>query len=279
MASPSRWTLRLDGAHVPEKALIGGKARSIARLMALGLRVPPAFVVTTHAHAAYLSKGDFPDGLVDELISGVAWLEASTARSFGGRVSPLLVSVRSGAAISMPGMMDTILNVGITDDTEVALAEESGDPDFAHDTHCRFAQLYGKVVLKADLKALDCGSESSIWREEIRKASGEELPEQARDQLMGAVHAVFESWNARRARRYREHQGIAHDLGTAVTVQAMVTTSLAPGCCLAATRRAVNGSPSANILVRLRERMWFRASSRRNRFRRWPTSSRPHSMN
>lgn len=226
MAGSMKWIMRLDGTNLPGKSLIGGKAHSIARLMALGLRVPPAFVVTTEAHAAFLETGEFPDGLVEELERAIAWLEESTGRDFGGASAPLLVSVRSGAAISMPGMMDTILNVGMNDQTQTALAAESGDATFAQDTHRRFAQLYGNVVLKADAKGFDSASDPQVWREMIHSATGKTLPDDPREQLLGAVTAVFESWNARRARRYREHQKIPHDLGTAVTVQAMVFGNL-----------------------------------------------------
>lgn len=226
MSLPLKWIKLLDGSEALSKQLIGGKAHSIARIKALGLNVPPAFVVTTQAHAAFLESGSFPAALIDELRAGIAWLEARTGRLFGKGPNPLLVSVRSGAAISMPGMMDTILNVGITDETEAALAAECNDAAFAHDTHRRFAQLYGSVVLKADIGELDGGAGTVRWRELIREVSGKDLPRDAFGQLTGAVAAVFESWNARRAKRYREHQGIAHNLGTAVTIQAMVFGNL-----------------------------------------------------
>lgn len=226
MSPTMRWIKLLDGSEKPNRQLIGGKAHSIAHIQSLGLRVPPAFVVTTEAHAAYLTSGAFPHGLLQELADGIAWLERLTRRSFGTGPQPLLVSVRSGAAISMPGMMDTVLNVGITNQTELALATESGDTAFARDTHRRFAQLYGNVVLKADVDGFDNGQGADHWREEIRKATGSELPNDANGQLLGAVGAVFESWNSRRAKRYRQHQGISDLLGTAVTVQAMVFGNL-----------------------------------------------------
>ena len=140
------WTVRLDGADLPERALVGGKAWSIARMLALGLNVPPAFVVTTRACAAY-QNGDLPEGLEAEIAEGLAWLEAGSGRRFGAGPAPLLLSVRSGAAISMPGMMDTVLNLGITDATEAALAAETGQPAFARDTHRRFLELYAGIVL------------------------------------------------------------------------------------------------------------------------------------
>lgn len=226
MSLPLKWIKLLDGSESLSKQLIGGKAHSIARIKALGLNVPPAFVITTQAHAAFLDNGSFPTELIDELRAGIDWLQAQTGRVFGGGPNPLLVSVRSGAAISMPGMMDTILNVGINDETEAALAAECKDAAFARDTHRRFAQLFGSIVLKADIGELPEAANAAHWRELIRQASGKDLPDGAFGQLTGAVTAVFESWNARRAKRYREHQGIAHNLGTAVTIQAMVFGNL-----------------------------------------------------
>lgn len=216
----------LDGAEPPSRALVGGKAWSIAHIRALDLPVPPAFVITTEACIAYLETGKFPIGLDDEIIAGMSWLGQHTKRSFGHGSSPLLVSVRSGAPVSMPGMMDTVLNLGISDETEVALARECGDADFARDTHRRFLHLYGEIVLKAQLPRLPADETPAQWRDAIRRASGSEIPGDVVEQLRSAIHAVFESWNSRRARRYRDHVGISHSLGTAVTVQAMVFGNL-----------------------------------------------------
>jgi hypothetical protein len=143
------WTLGLERGEPPPRDLIGGKAWSVARMLSLGLNTPPAFVVTTDACAAYLSGGDLPQGLEAEILAGVTWLESATQRNFGGGPRPLLVSVRSGAPISMPGMMDTVLNLGINDATESALCAECGDPAFARDVHRRFLDLYGRIVLKS----------------------------------------------------------------------------------------------------------------------------------
>lgn len=216
------WTIGLDGGEPPVRDLIGGKAWSVARMQALGLNVPPAFVITTRACAAYLGNGSLPAGLEEELAAGIAWLEARTARRFGGGPSPLLVSVRSGAPISMPGMMDTVLNLGTNDATEAALALECGDARFARDTHRRFIDLYARIVLKANEIDLLVDAEPALWRAEVQEATGSTVPEAVFEQLRGAVCAVFESWNSRRARRYRQHHGIPDSLGTAVTVQAMV---------------------------------------------------------
>lgn len=199
------WTLRLDGTTFPDRAMVGGKAWSIARMLALGLRVPPAFVVTTAVCTAY-QQGGMPEGLEAEVDAGLSWLEAETGRTFGKGPSPLLLSVRSGAAISMPGMMDTVLNLGITAETEAALGAESGEPSFAADTHHRFVELYRAIVLKGDEAA--------------------QIPADPRQQLAAAVRAVFDSWNGRRARKYRQHNNIPDNLGTAVTIQAMVFGNL-----------------------------------------------------
>ncbi|WP_221793077.1 pyruvate, phosphate dikinase [Aquisediminimonas sediminicola] len=219
-----RWTVRLDGSCLPERSLIGGKAWSVARMRALDLPVPPAFVITTKACLAFLEHGDFPEGLAEEIDANLAWLNQETGRQFGSTERPFLLSVRSGAAISMPGMMDTVLNLGIDDVTEKALADETGMADFAHDTHRRFIELYASIVLKTPVE-LEGHATAAEWRQQLADAGGE-LPATARDCLTGAVRAVFESWNTRRARRYREHHNIAHDLGTAVTVQAMVFGNL-----------------------------------------------------
>lgn len=213
------WTLRLEGAAVPDKGVVGGKAWSIARMRALGLPVPPAFVIGTPACLAYLAGGGMPDGLEAEIDAGVAWLEAETGRGFGQGDKRLLLSVRSGAAISMPGMMDTVLNLGIDDAGEAALAAETGLPAFARDTHRRFLELYGAIVLKTPVD-LDPDANPAAWRAQIA------APADVRAQLMRAVRAVFDSWNTRRAKRYREHNAIPHDLGTAVTLQAMVFGNL-----------------------------------------------------
>ena len=224
--SEGNWTVRLDGSTLPDRALIGGKGWSIARLCALGLPTSPAVTATTEACRAYMATGDLPAGLMDELRSGLDWIEQETGRIFGGAEKPLLISVRSGAPVSMPGMMDTVLNLGITDQAENALAVESGDAVFAHDTHRRFYELYASIVLKAALGELDAGQSTAEWREQVKAAAGTAIPESAEGQLEAAVRAVFDSWNSRRAKRYRAHNGIPDELGTAVSVQAMVFGNL-----------------------------------------------------
>ena len=178
--------------------VIGGKAANIATMATeLGLPVPPAFTITTSACNQYLASG-WPDGLDAEIREHMARMESLVGRRFGDAADPLLVSVRSGAPRSLPGMMDTILNLGLNDATEAGLAEASGDPAFAADCHARFRKVYRGIVGVAD------------------------VPEDPWTQLRGAVEAVFRSWNSDRARAYRAHEGISDTLGTGVTVQAMV---------------------------------------------------------
>ena len=234
-----RWIRLIDGSELPDKSLIGGKAWSIAHMRALGLEVPPAFVITTEACREFLNTGSEPADLGDELAAGVAWLQSMTGRYFGGPApaeesgttpkvaeSPLLLSVRSGAPISMPGMMDTILNLGIDARTETALALESGDEDFARDTHRRFLELYTGIVMKTVGLELDAAADPAQWYRTIEQQAGAPVPGDPVEQLQQAVRAVFTSWNSRRARRYRKHHEIPDDLGTAVTVQAMVFGNL-----------------------------------------------------
>ncbi|MEQ8495367.1 MAG: pyruvate, phosphate dikinase, partial [Gammaproteobacteria bacterium] len=215
---------------------------SVVRMQSLGLPVPPAVVVTTDACRAYLEAGHFPDGLDAELDAAVAWLEQATGRTLGGSDKPLLVSVRSGAAISMPGMMDTVLNLGIDATTEAALAAESGDARFARDTHRRFLELYAAIVLKATLDASD-DPQAILGAIE---AQGLSVPATPREQLRAAVEAVFASWNSRRAKRYRKHHDIPDTLGTAVTVQAMVFGNLddASGTGVLFSRNPLTGDPA-----------------------------------
>lgn len=222
LTSIGDWVIPIDGTSLPDKSVIGGKAWSIARMRGLGLSVPPAFVITTMACKAYFEQGGLTEELERQIAAGVEWLEHVSGRTLGAGPSPLLVSVRSGAPISMPGMMDTVLNLGITAETEKLLAAECGSPVFAHDTHRRFLDLYASIVLKAPSLELSGNGSPTLWHGAIRAVTGGDVPENVFEQLRATVVAVFDSWNSRRAKRYRAHHGIAEDLGTAVTVQAMV---------------------------------------------------------
>ncbi|MDD9992815.1 MAG: pyruvate, phosphate dikinase [Rhodospirillales bacterium] len=246
MGAVGRWVLSLDGAALPDGALVGGKAWGIAFMRHAGLPVPPAFVVTTEACRAYLAEGQLPDGLTDELHAGIAMLEAETGRRFGVPERPLLLAVRSGAAISMPGMLDTVLNLGIDEEIEAALARESGDVAFARDTHRRFHEMYARIVLKAGIDGLPPEGSVEEWRAAVAEAgAAARVPEAPVDQLLGAVRAVFDSWNGRRAKRYRRHHGLADDAGTAVTVQAMVFGNLGAnsGTGVLFSRNPLTGAP------------------------------------
>lgn len=212
------WTRPL-APDVDEPAdVLGGKARGLIELRRLGLPVPPGFVVGTPACRAFLRDGRLPDGLGAELDAAVADLEAATGRRLGGGARPLALAVRSGGAVSMPGMMSTILNLGLTADATAALAAETGDAAFAHDSRRRFLD---------SLTAATSGLDPETWPHRpspsgLGPVIGTGVPEDARGQLDLAVRAVFASWNTARAKTYRAIHGIPDDAGTAVTVQAMV---------------------------------------------------------
>jgi pyruvate,orthophosphate dikinase len=214
------------------RELLGGKGIGLAEMTQLGIPVPGGFTITTDACRAYMtSGGEFPEGLQQEIDEHLARLEETTGKRFGDPEDPLLVSVRSGAAISMPGMMDTILNVGLNDDAAAGLARRTGNERFALDSYRRLIQMYGETVdgidghrfsdalaeQEHDLRGL-IETFKAIYREE----TGRDFPQDAHEQLARAVSAVFESWNTPRAQTYRRHNDIPDDLGTAVNVVQMV---------------------------------------------------------
>ncbi|NEB05176.1 pyruvate, phosphate dikinase [Streptomyces sp. SID13726] len=225
-------------ADVEESAdLLGGKAHGLVVLRRLGLPVPPGFVISTEACRAFFRTGGLPSGLDTELAAAVADLEAATHRRLGGCERPLTVSVRSGGSVSMPGMMSTVLNLGLTTEATAALADETGDPRFALDSRLRFLASFASEVLgigQESLAAVDRAIDgegtgpdriAEVIRDVerlVRERSGEPVPEDAARQLDLAIAAVFSSWNTPRAKTYRDLHGIPEDLGTAVTVQAMV---------------------------------------------------------
>jgi pyruvate,orthophosphate dikinase len=217
----------LDGSALPDREVIGNKGVSIARMLALGLPVPPAFVLPIEECRRFHSRGRrIDDGVWEAVRTGIAGLEDRTGRGLGDPADPLLVSVRSGAAVSMPGMMDTILNLGMTDEVEAGLARLSGDPEFARSTHVRFVHEYGQTVLGADIDELGGRATADEVRAAVLDDTGEEVPREPLEQLLGAITAVFGSWDSRRAKAYRKHWGISDDGGTAVIVQAMVFGNL-----------------------------------------------------
>jgi pyruvate, orthophosphate dikinase len=227
------------------RELLGGKGSGLAEMTQLGIPVPAGFTITTDACRAYMSNGKtLPDGLDEEIDRHFATLEARTGKRFGDAADPLLVSVRSGAAVSMPGMMDTILNLGLNDEAVQGLARATRNERFAHDSYRRLIQMYGEVVdgidahrfeqaltdLKqargaahdVDLSAADLSELIQTYKQIYEQETGRTFPQDAREQLTRAVRAVFESWDAPRAQVYRRTYDIPDDLGTAVNVVQMV---------------------------------------------------------
>jgi pyruvate, orthophosphate dikinase len=229
------WVYGFDHPHdTPPrdlKDLLGGKGANLAEMTSvLGLPVPPGFTISTEACVAYLRDG-WPVGLDDEIAEHLARLETAMGRRFGDAGDPLLVSVRSGAKFSMPGMMDTILNVGLTEESAEGLAGVTGHRWFALDSHRRLIQMYGTTVCDVDDDVFDhvddldedgLAEEVARFQNAFAKAVGEPFPSDPRVQLRDAVEAVFRSWNTPRAEAYRRREGIPEDLGTAVNVQVMV---------------------------------------------------------
>jgi pyruvate,orthophosphate dikinase len=228
-----------------DKNLLGGKGANLAEMASIGLPVPPGFTISTEMCARYYAEGErFPDSLRAEVAEGLAHIEGLTGKTFGDAADPLLVSVRSGARVSMPGMMDTVLNLGLNDATVEGLASVSGDPRFAWDSYRRFIQMYSDVVLGLDhgrfeealeiakedkgvhldteLAAEDWRRLTGAYKELVEELWGRPFPQDVHEQLWGAVGAVFGSWQSDRAKVYRRLNAIPHDWGTAVNVQAMV---------------------------------------------------------
>ena len=236
------------------KTLLGGKGANLCEMTQIGINVPPGFVITTEACLDYLEGDTLPDGLMAEVQSQIADLEKATGKAFGKGPDPLLVSVRSGSAMSMPGMMDTILNLGLNADTLKGLIEQTGDERFAYDAYRRFIQLFGKVALgiddeyfdehfeavkqrvgvKADvgLDATHLKEISELFLDVVRKQSGREFPDDVIEQLKLAVGSVFRSWMGKRAVDYRREFNITPDLanGTAVNICTMVFGNKGDDC-------------------------------------------------
>ena len=224
--------------------LLGGKGANLAEMVSMGLPVPPGFTITTRACQVYLRTGAQPDELQGQIDHSLIELEESMGRVLGDRGDPLLVSVRSGAKFSMPGMMETVLNIGLNDLSVVGLARVSNNEHFAWDSYRRLVQMFGKTVLGISgepfEERIDAAKESqgaaadvdlsvaamqtlvTEFKEIIEQETGTQFPQDPKEQLAGAIHAVFDSWNTERARIYRRREHIPHDLGTAVNVQAMV---------------------------------------------------------
>jgi pyruvate,orthophosphate dikinase len=249
------------------KSLLGGKGANLAEMTRIGLPVPPGFTVTTEACNYYYSRWNMglPEELVDEIFENLEKLENITNKKFGDNQDPLLVSVRSGAVISMPGMMDTILNLGLNDQSVLGLAKSTGDERFAFDSYRRFIQMFGDVVTHiekykfenildkvkekngalndTDLTAEDLKEVVAGYKELFKAEMKKEFPQEPKEQLLMAVRAVFDSWNNPRAIAYRNINEIPHHLGTAVNVQSMVFGNMGDtsGTGVAFTRNPATG--------------------------------------
>ncbi len=265
-ATQSRWTLLFEEGNAQMRDLLGGKGAGLAEMSRIGLPVPPGFTITTEACLEYFRLGGrFPQGLMEEVREKLRLIEQRTGKKFGDTRNPLLLSVRSGARFSMPGMMDTVLNLGSTPATIEALARATGDARFAYDSYRRFIQMFGNVVLgvkherfeealaalkqargvqqDVELTAQDLQELIQEYRRIVQEATGAEFPDDPLQQLEMAIRAVFESWNTPRAVSYRTYHRISHDLGTAVNVQTMVFGNMGPdsGTGVAFTRNPATG--------------------------------------
>jgi len=257
-----------EGSWEATRALLGGKGANLGDMTRLGVPVPPGFTVTTEACNAYLEAGEtFPDGVWDQEMEALRAVEEATGKSFGDPSRPLLVSCRSGAKFSMPGMMDTILNIGLSDEVAEGLTRLTADPRFVWDSYRRLVQMFGSVVLSvpdevfeavitarrkmagvtvdSQLAADDWREVTRKFKEIVRTYTGRDFPEDPYEQLRLATEAVFKSWNGKRARDYRNASGIRHDLGTAVNIQTMVFGNMGEDCAtgVAMSRNATTGEP------------------------------------
>jgi len=251
--------------HKDLKDLLGGKGANLAEMTNLGLPVPPGFTISTDACRAYLAAGAAPEELAGQVSVHLAALEGKMGRKLGDPADPLLVSVRSGAKFSMPGMMETVLNIGLSDTSVSGLAAVAGDERFAWDSYRRLIQMFGKTVLDidaehfeealdaakrakgvatdVDLDAADLSLLVESYKKIVREQAGREFPQDPREQMDLAINAVFDSWNTERAKLYRRQERIPHDLGTAVNVCTMVFGNLGPdsGTGVAFTRDPATG--------------------------------------
>lgn len=247
------------------KALVGGKGSGLLDMTRAGVPVPPFFTVTTEACNAYQKLGKFPAGLWQQELQALKAIEKKTGKKFGDSKNPLLVSCRSGAKFSMPGMMDTVLNIGLTDESAKGMAEQFGDERFAYDSYRRLVEMFGAVVLgipdeafehpleeykhkkgyklDTEMKAEDWKEMVEIFKAVVRKEKGFDFPQDPYKQLELATEAVFKSWNGKRAIDYRNATGISHDLGTAVNIQTMAFGNMGDDCAtgVAFTRNPSNG--------------------------------------
>jgi pyruvate,orthophosphate dikinase len=256
----------LGGDWEAVRGLFGGKGANLMEMVRIGAPVPPGFTVTTRACNAYLSNGGrFPEGLWDQMTEALKAVQKATGKTFGDPRKPLLVSCRSGAKFSMPGMMDTVLNIGLNDETAAGLARLTGDERFVYDCYRRLIQMFGSVVMgiqdeafedvltktrkkagvqsDAQLTAEDWKRVTSQFKSIFRRMASRHFPKEPCEQLRLATEAVFESWNGKRAIDYRNAAGIPHNLGTAVNIVTMVFGNLGEGSAtgVAMTRNSTTG--------------------------------------
>ena len=241
VAEAEKYTGSWDGV----RSLLGGKGANLGEMTRIGVPVPPGLTVTTEACNAYLENDNqFPEGMWEQELEAMKAVEKSTGKKFGDKNNPLLVSCRSGAVFSMPGMMDTVLNIGLNDEVAVGMVELTGDERFVYDAYRRLVHMFGSVVLNIDDEAfeeplddykekkgykLDTEMNADDWKAlteaykgVIKEHMGFEFPQDPYEQLKLATEAVFKSWNGKRAIDYRNAANIAHDLGTGVNIQTMV---------------------------------------------------------
>jgi len=234
-----------EEADGKNRLLFGGKGAGLADMTKAGLPVPPGFIITTEVCKEYYENGKkLPEGLMEEVLEAMKKLEEKTGKKFADPENPLLVSVRSGAPVSMPGMMDTILNLGLNDETVKGLAKRSNNERFAYDSYRRFIQMFGNVVLgiphekfeeildhykkeqgvklDSELSAETLKKVVEAYKELVKKETGKDFPQDPYQQLEMAIRAVFDSWNNERAIIYRKLHNIPEDYGTAVNIVTMV---------------------------------------------------------
>jgi pyruvate,orthophosphate dikinase len=275
----TKWVYAFDEVAEAEKAvgggwdevraLLGGKGANLGEMTRIGVPVPPGFTITTRACNAYIEAGEvFPEGMLEEVGEALRNIESATGKAFGDASDPLLVSCRSGAKFSMPGMMDTVLNIGMNDYVVEGLVKLTDDEHFVYDSYRRLVQMFGSVVLgvrdepfehvleryrtergvtsDSDLSADDFRAITDEFKAIVERFAGRSFPEDPSEQLHLAIEAVFRSWNGKRAIDYRNAAGIAHDLGTAVNIQTMVFGNMGDDSAtgVAMSRNATTGEPS-----------------------------------
>ena len=263
---PKKYVYSFKEGKKEMKELLGGKGANLAEMTSLGITVPPGFTVTTQVCGIYYKNNrKYPKEVINQIYKKLAELEKDIGKKFGDKKDPLLVSVRSGAAVSMPGMMDTVLNLGLNDETLTALIKQTNNERFALDSYRRFMQMFGDVVLKVEhdkfenildktkkAQGVKLDSELDIngikevvnkYKTLIKKETGKDFPTNPKIQLQMAIDAVFDSWNNERAISYRRIHEIKGLIGTAVNVQTMVFGNMGNDCAtgVAFTRNPSNG--------------------------------------